>query len=256
MTVVDLTRARSFRELVLATVQLYRRYPLLFLALALMVAAPYQLAVLAITGHGPLKYAGETRATRWVLFALSVSVVSPLISALHCHAVVAIGEGRQPRFRQVTWLGLKVLPLVGAADLAATAATYAGFALLILPGILISLMLAVVPQAAALEQNGLLDTLRRSARLTDGHYLHVLTLLIPLYLIAIASEIGARQIPLGSSTGVLSVTVGIAVYTLIASVTALALALLYFDLRARADDPEEPRRPTLGDRLENVNASR
>jgi hypothetical protein len=34
------------------------------------------------------------------------------------------------------------------------------------------------------------------------------------------------------------VTVGIAVYTIIASFSALTLALLYFDLRARLHQPE------------------
>ncbi len=58
-----------------------------------------------------------------------------------------------------------------------------------------------------------------------------------LLLILVALGIGvsdaARAIPLGSTSGAASVSVGIAIQTVLNSFTALTLALLYFDLQAR-----------------------
>ena len=61
--------------------------------------------------------------------------------------------------------------------------------------------------------------------------------------------IGVRAIPLGSTSGVASVTVGIALDTVIASFAALTLALLYFDLRSspQAPRPAEREYPHLRD---------
>src|SRR4051812_34506918 len=114
---LDVDRPRTVRELVAATAQLYRAYPLLFPTLALAVEAPYLLAVLAITGHGPLgaRHVGFKEGLLTQL--VSYGFVTPLISALHIHAVTAVGEGARPRIGQVAKLGLQALPVVAAAEI-------------------------------------------------------------------------------------------------------------------------------------------
>jgi TRAP-type C4-dicarboxylate transport system permease large subunit len=129
---------------------------------------------------------------------------------------------------------------VAAAEIMASIGIALGFVALIVPGIVLSLRWAVVAQAAALEDNGWLTSLRSSRRLTATHYEHVFTLLLLTSILSFAVLLGARTIPLGSTSSAASVTVGIAVETLIASFTALTLALLYFDLRARLDAPQRP----------------
>src|ERR1700722_5016757 len=47
---IDLHQQRTVGQILSATVALYRRYPLLFAVLALMVVAPYELGVLGVTG--------------------------------------------------------------------------------------------------------------------------------------------------------------------------------------------------------------
>jgi hypothetical protein len=117
-----------------------------------------------------------------------------------------------------------------------------GFIALIVPGILLSLRWAVVAQAAALGDEGWLAALRSSRRLTATHYEHVFGLLFLTGVLAFMVLFGARAIPLGSTSGAVSVVVGIAVETVIASFAALTLALLYFDLRAWPDAPRRPKR--------------
>lgn len=237
---IDLNQQRSIGGILVATVRLYHRHPLLFAILAVAVVAPYELAVLAITGYGPLRHSHENAGISWLLLLLRTSLITPLISALHMHAVVAIGDGRRPQLRAVALRGLQVLPVVAAAEIMADIGIALGFVALIVPGILLSLRWAVVAQAAALEDEGWLAALRSSRRLTATHYEHVFALLFFAGALSFVVLLGARAIPLGSTSGAASVVVGITVETVIASFAALTLALLYFDLRARPDAPRRP----------------
>jgi hypothetical protein len=106
---IDLHRRRSVGEIVLAALHLYRRYPVLFLILAAAVMAPYDLAVLAATGRGPFAHAHESFAVSTLLTVLNFSLIGPLISALHIHAVTAIGEGQRPRLEAVGLAGWQQL---------------------------------------------------------------------------------------------------------------------------------------------------
>jgi len=231
----EFERPRSVAEIIGEALDIYQRYPLLFLVLALVVIAPYELAVLAITGQGSLAETGKHAVEQYYLLLLiQTAVVTPLVSALHMHAVARIGEGSEPRFVQVTLRALQVLPVVVAAVLVATAGTALGLIALIIPGVLLFLRWSVVAQVAALEHEGWIPSLRRSQQLTHGHYWHIIGLLILVGLLGSAINLGAGSIPLGSTSGVASVAAGIAVHTITASLSALTLALLYFDLRGRA----------------------
>jgi hypothetical protein len=231
----EFERPRSVAEIIGEALDIYQRYPLLFLVLALMVIAPYELVVLAITGHGPLADPGKHAvAQSYLLLLIETAVVTPLVSALHVHAVARIGEGTEPRFVQVTLRALQVLPVVVAAVLVATAGTALGLIALIIPGVLLFLRWSVVAQVAALEHEGWIPSLSRSQQLTRGHYWHIFGLLILIGLVGGGINLAADSIPLGSASGAASVAAGIAVRTITASLSALTLALLYFDLRGRA----------------------
>jgi hypothetical protein len=231
----QLERPRSVADIVGEALDIYQRFPLLFLALALGVIAPYELAVLAATGNGPLTTQAHGGAsTGIVLFLLEYALVQPLISALHIHAVTQIGEGQRPRLGQVALRGLRVLPEVVAAVVAAGLGIGLGFLAFIIPGIVLALRWSVVAQTAAVEHEGWLPALRRSGELTRGNYLHILGLLIVTWVLAGGVTLAAGAIPLGSTSGAGSVALGIVVRTITASFTALTVALLYFDLRARS----------------------
>jgi hypothetical protein len=87
-----------------------------------------------------------------------------------------------------------------------------------------------------------LPALHSSRRLTAGHYWHIIGLVLIVATLALSVNFGARAIPLGSTSEPGSVALGITVYTVTASLSALTLALLYFDLRARRDQPASARR--------------
>lgn len=235
---IDLARPRSIGDILGGALGLYRRHPWLFAILALGVIAPYDLALLAVTGSGPLETGSHQDTEGYLLLMLlNLSLVGPLISALHVHAVVSIGEGGRPRVGEVALRGLQVLPIVVAAEVMATLGIALGFLALIVPGVLLSLRWAVVAQAAAIEEEGWLPALRRSRWLTSGHYLRIFGLLFVTGLLTAVLTRGAAAIALGSSSDPGSVVLGIAVHTLTASFAALTLALLYFDLLARVTTP-------------------
>lgn len=227
-------RERSIAGIIGESLDVYQRFPFIFLTLALGVIAPYELIVLAATGTGPLADTAHEPLVRFYLLLLIDSVViTPLVSVLHIHAVQRIGKGERPRLGEVALRGLQVLPVAVAAVIVSSAGIALGFLALIIPGIILALRWGVVAQVAAIEHEGWIPSLRRSAELTRTHYLHVFWLLALIGLVTAGITAGARAIPLGSTTGVASVSVGIAVRTITASFAALTTAILYFDLSAR-----------------------
>lgn len=216
-----------------ATVELYRRFPLLFALLAAAVVVPYSLLVLALTGRAPLGVSGARASTVLILDLLDVALVGPLISALHVHAVRMIGRGERPGLRAVALGGLAALPVVVAAQIVAGLGIAIGLLAFIVPGILLAIRWAVVAQVAAIERPDWIGALRRSAELTRGHAWHVFGLLIMINLIAFGL-IAVASVAAGTSDHAPQVVVGIVVQVLTRSFTALATAVLYFDLLARA----------------------
>jgi hypothetical protein len=217
-----------------STLRLYSDYPWLFWTLALAVMAPWDLARLAITGVGPFGHAHhEGFLERESLQLLGATLVVALISALHVHAIVVIGEGRRPRLGSVAWHGVRVLPIAGAAAVIADVGTELGFFALLIPGIVLWIRLIVVAQAAAIEQVGVRPALRRSWQLTRGQEGHVVALGLGVGVPLGAVSVGALLLTTGSGRSAGAVALGIVVNTVFASFSALTTALLYFDLRSR-----------------------
>lgn len=224
--------ARSAPRLIGETFQLYRRYPLLFLVLAAGAVVPYRLIVLAATGTGPSTQDHLAAGTSMLLLLIEWAVVNPLVSALHVHAVAEAEEGRMPQLAPVARRGLAVLPLVASAAIMSGLAFLGGLILLVLPGIYIYFRLTVTAQAAAIERQGWIPALRRSWELTEGNLLHVFFFVICISLITAPPSLLINH-ALPDETTVGSFLAGVAVQVIVISFTALAAALLYFDLRAR-----------------------
>lgn len=242
MTVGRTPGGRSAPALIGEAFRLYARFPLLFLLLAAGVVVPYRLIVLAATGAGPYTEGGLPVGTSLLLTLIGWVVIDPLVSALHVHAVADVEEGRTPQLGPVTRRGLGVLPLVVAATIMSGLATIGGFLLLVVPGVYVLLRLVVVAQAAAIERQTWLDALRRSWTLTEGRVLHVLSFFLCVGVVSLTPALLVSS-ALPAATTVGSFLLGVAIQVLVLSFTALATALLYFDLRARKQAAQGRRRP-------------
>jgi len=237
---------QSARRLIAEVFSLYGRYPLLFLILAAAVIVPYELIVLLATGDGP--YEVEETRIGWALSLADVVLITPLVSALHVHAVADVRDGETPVLDSVARRGLQALPVVAAASVISWLGIFVGFFALIVPGIYLTLRWYVVAQAAAIEREGWTAALGRSHELVKGHYRHVIAFAIFVFLVVLVPvAIGFGIVKLGFSEP-LSIVIGIALDIVAWSIGALATALLYFDLRTRlqgepADAESKPASP-------------
>jgi hypothetical protein len=224
---------RSATRLLAGTFELYRRYPWLFLVLAAGVIVPYELIVRAAIGTG-----ASRNVSIGIQLGLSLAdwvLITPLISALHVHAVAETRRKRDPRIGAVALQGLRALPVVAAATIVSSLGIAAGLVLLVVPGVILLLRWAVVAQAAAIEREGWLPALRRSGQLTGEHYGHVFGFLAMVGVIA-AAPFFAGDIAFGDhDIGAVAFLTYLALRILTASFAALAGALLYYDLLARWD---------------------
>jgi hypothetical protein len=236
---LEIERERSAFELIGATFSLYRRFPWLFPTLAFAVVVPYQVVVLLATEVGPTGGVRLSFLDSMVLLAIQSFLVTPLISALHVHAVDDVREGRDPALGSVARRGLITLPVVVAAAIISSFGIAAGFVALIVPGVLLLLRWGVVAQAAALEGEGWIDALRRSRELTKDNYLHIFGTWVLLWIVG-----GVPLVALGAathhSTAAVPFILGLALAILVRSFTALGTALLYFDLKARLQAARRP----------------
>jgi len=229
---LDLAHPRTVAEILLTSLRLFVRYPLLFLALALLVVGPYDLLILGVSGASPLGQQNTSAYTALLLALLDFALVGPLVSALQVHAVLDIGEGGRPRLLELLGRGLRVLPVVAAAEIIAGIAIGIGLILLIIPGIILAIRFAVVAQVAAVERTDWPGAIRRSGRLVAGNYLRVFSLLfivtlVDLLLVDVIGKVA------GTSASAPEVVLGIAIGVLVRTFQAITTAVLYFDLRAR-----------------------
>lgn len=231
---VDLTQPRTALDVVGTALALYGRSPVLFAVLALVVVAPYELVVLAVTHAPPLGQGSVSAGTGVVLQLLDFALIGPLVSALYVHGVVMLGRGERPTLVEVASRGLRVLPVVAAAQIVAGIGIGLGLLLLIVPGVILAIRWAVVAQAAAIERTDWLGALRRSGELARGSYLHVFGVILTVGIVGVLlTEVGESIV--GTSAKAPQVVVGIAVATITRSFGALVTAVLFFDLVARAN---------------------
>ncbi|HJZ37328.1 MAG TPA: hypothetical protein VJ204_13745 [Solirubrobacterales bacterium] len=231
---LDLDRPRSVGEMLTGAFALYRRVPILFLAFAAIVVVPYELIVLAATGAGPLAQGHLGFLGSKGLLIADSFIVTPLISALHVHAVREVGAGRRPTFGATFRQSLPRLPVVAVAAGISGVAIGLGTLAFAIPGILLLAIWPVVAQAAALESGGPIDALRRSFNLTRGYRWHGIGLFFAATLTAGIPWLVLFLSVGHTTTNAGTFVAGTAVQIVLRSFTALATGLLYFDLVARS----------------------
>ncbi|HEX3517883.1 MAG TPA: hypothetical protein VHT29_02500 [Solirubrobacteraceae bacterium] len=220
------------RAILGAAFRLYGRYPLLFLVLALGVIAPYDVIILIATGRGPLMTSGGLGLD----YFLAAFLISPLVSALHIHAVAEVRAGRKPALRAIAARGLRVLPTAAATAVMSALGIAVGFILLIVPGVILSFRWYVAVQAAAIEGEGWTEALARSRVLTRGVYLHLFGFGILVAIVTAGPTAIGRAAVTGHDTLAAAFVGGVLLHAFALAFAALATALLYFDLATRRSE--------------------
>lgn len=257
---IDLGRPRDLGEILNACWVLYRRFFGVFATIALAVVVPMDILSLGlIDGYLTDEFDAEQFfLTSGVAYSIvGPLVTAPLITAGHVHAVQTAGEGGQPSAGGSLSEAGAVFPKVLGTLILVILAMIAGFIALIIPGIYVSVRLAVALQATVAEGRRPAEAMSRSWELVKDNWWRVFGILTVLFLLAytIAAVLALPLVVAASAadSGALLVAAQIAVDTVTLSFLALGSTLLFFDLRARKEGqpaPPEPQEPQPLDRPE------
>ena len=167
---------RGMGDVVSPTLEVYRKNFVLvgiLVAVATLPAALLQYGVMLAMADSPVEVADGrllTAATlTWVLTGALSLAGSALLSGALVYAVIDIQRTGAASAGECLRRGLRVLPKVFVVTLLYTVVTTAGYLLLIIPGVIFSLMYAVAVPVAVAERRGPFESLKRSARLTEGY---------------------------------------------------------------------------------------
>jgi hypothetical protein len=254
---IDLDRRRDLAGNFRATVTLYGRFPLLFLALAFVVVLPVGLLVHGFVLGGftgdwdPVTDGDVTAGDALRGFAAGIVPLvftAPLVTAAHARAILAVGAGETPRVWPTIAAVLPRLPVLVVTVLLADVAIALGLVALVVPGVYLWVILQFASQVVAVEGLAVNRALVRSTELAGGQVWRILGYLILVGAVArAASELVAFGLQRLDDSFAIELVADLATETLTLSVTALVMSLLYFDLRLRhadleapADDPSDP----------------
>ena len=118
--------------------------------------------------HPSFGVVGLAVASTVLFWLLSVAGAS-LLSGSLVYAVVDVQRAGRASARECLVRGLKVLPKVFVTSLCYGVVAFAGYLLLLVPGVIFSLMFAVCVPVAVIEMRGPVEALARSKEMTKGY---------------------------------------------------------------------------------------
>jgi hypothetical protein len=236
---LELLRARDLGELFGTSFSAYLRHFLPFMAIGAAVVIPVELVVSGI-GLGQLTKGYDTSVTsgEQIIFVAELYlIVSPLVTAMVVHALLAMADGHKPRAGAAIVSGLEAFRPMFVAVLIAAAGVVLGLFLFILPGIWLFVRWAFVPQAVVLDGRRGVASLQRSAELVTGSWWRVfgialftgIAAAIPAVLISFPVDAWAKA----ADSQAISLIGQMFASVLVTPFQVLMLTLLYFDLLAR-----------------------
>lgn len=244
-------RQMGIGELIDAAVKLYRRDWLALMGIVAFVLVPVTFAQFWLTQSmiGPMiatQSPSNEAATQFlivtlVVFAIQFLVVQPFLVAAITRAAADAYLGERVSIGRTYQYALRRLPAILWITILTSIVTLIGFILLIIPGIIAFVRLALAPPVVVVEDVRGTKAIGRSWRLTKGHFWRLLGLLILSGLIA---GVGALIITIPTEIIALSLGVGgwpvsalgsALATVLITPFSMLIIVLFYFDMRIRKE---------------------
>ena len=237
---LDLSRPRTYGELVQSTLQVFGAHANVLLTLAIVLVAPATLVVDGIWGRA-LAEGADARPSvvaQGVSAALSVLVILPLVTASTALAVRGLGEGIAPGdVGSVLKAGARAYPRVLGAVVLYVVAVLAGFVLFVVPGVWLAVRWYFAVQAAAIDGLRPPGATRRSGELVRGVWWRTAARLVATgLLVGVTGSIAITAIG-SSGSGALFVAGTAVVESVAMALTAIFATLLFYDLRARQGRP-------------------
>lgn len=212
--------------------QIYREQVTLLIPAALVVFVP----VAILSG---LIYAGDVGVLGALLVAAIATVATYWFQGMVVEAARDSLDGR--RDHTVGSLLRSALPVIGplvVAGILAGIGVGIGLILLIVPGLFLLTIWSVIAPVIVIERKGALESFGRSRELVRGHGWQVFFVIVLLFLLQFIVTGIVQAIANSASDSFAGYALAdLLVRLLIAPLSALAAAVLYFELKARRGEP-------------------
>jgi hypothetical protein len=210
---------------------IYRDQFTLLIPAALLVFVPVAIVSGAV-------YAGGAGILGALLVAAVSTIATFWFQGMVVEAARDILDGR--RDYTIGTLFRSVVPvlwtLILAGLLIAVASTI-GFALFIIPGLIVLTYFAVVAPVIVIERKGVLDALSRSVELVRGNGWQVFGVVVVLFLLEFVANLVLQAIANSVDTFAVYALAALVVSVLIAPLRALAASVVFFELKALRGEP-------------------
>jgi hypothetical protein len=214
------------------------------------VLMPAAAVVFAISGV--LRVALSAASPGLALIGFLVSIVATtLFTGMVVELVADVQDGR--RDASASQLLRAATPVLGQLILVGILAGFGiliGFILIVVPGLILITIWAVAAPVVVIERPGAVRALGRSRELVRGNGWNVFAVIL-LLVIAVAVAGAVVDVGADAVSGAVGIVVTVVVGILTAPISALAAAVLYFDLRgahgggAGGDPIPEPELPSF-----------
>ncbi len=156
-----------------------------------------------------------------------------LLSAVLMYGTIGELRGNRASIGQsIRWVLGLLFPIIGVA-IVATLGVFAGMLLFVVPGFILLAMWWVAVPAAVVERTGVVESLRRSARLTSGHRWRLFGIFILIGVAQSVLDILANL--LFGDLEILGSVISSAIFVAVTAVYAVVGAVCYHDLRVLVD---------------------
>jgi hypothetical protein len=212
--------------------EIYKDQFTLLIPAALVVFVPVAL----ISG---LIYAGDVSIIGGLIVAAIATIATYWFQGMVVEAARDILDGR--RDHSIGSLVQSVTPVLGpliVAGILAGLGIGIGLLLLIVPGLFLLTIWAVIAPVIVIERKGAIDSFGRSRELVRGHGWQVFGVIVVLFLVQFIITAVLNAIANSVSDSFVGFTISdLIVRLLVAPLTALAAAVLFFELKALKGEP-------------------
>jgi hypothetical protein len=212
--------------------EIYKDQFTLLIPAALVVFVPVAL----ISG---LIYAGDVSIIGGLIVAAIATIATYWFQGMVVEAARDILDGR--RDHSIGSLVQSVTPVLGPLIIAGILAGIGigiGLLLLIVPGLFLLTIWAVIAPVIVIERLGAIDSFGRSRDLVRGHGWQVFSVIVVLFLLQFIITAVLNAIANSVSDSFVGYTISdLIVRVLVAPFTALAAAVLFFELKAMRGEP-------------------
>ena len=212
--------------------EIYKDQFTLLIPAALVVFVPVAL----ISG---LIYAGDVSIIGGLIVAAIATIATYWFQGMVVEAARDILDGR--RDHSIGSLVQSVTPVLGpliVAGILAGLGIGIGLLLVIVPGLFLLTIWAVIAPVIVIERKGAIDSFGRSRELVRGHGWQVFSVIVVLFLVQFIITAVLNAIANSVSDSFVGFTISdLIVRLLVAPLTALAAAVLFFELKALKGEP-------------------